>query len=104
MTSMTIVVELRCDLVISVKLKYYFEMKPLCYTMTGATWTIDIVEEEILMKLVILVSEIKAIYSPPPKCSVRPTILGIILNSSQIEFNWLEVCSGLCWSVKDSQT
>ena len=57
MTPMTIVVELRCDLVISVKLKYYFEMKPLCYTMTGSSWTIDIVEEEILIKLVILVSE-----------------------------------------------
>ena len=78
MTSMTIVVELRCDLVISVKLKYYFEMKPLCCTMTGATWTIDIVEEEILMKLVILVSEIKAIYSPPAQCSAHPILRVII--------------------------
>ena len=64
MTPMTIVVELGCDLVISVKLKYYFEMKPLC--CTGSAWTIDIVEEEILIKFVILVSEIKTIYSPPP--------------------------------------
>ena len=81
MTPMTIVVELRCDLVISVKLKYYFEMKPLSsvlYTMTGSDWTIDIVEEEILIKLVILVSEIKAIYSPPAQCSAHPILRVII--------------------------
>ena len=78
MTPMTIVVELRCDLVISVKLKYYFEMKPLCCTMTGSSWTIDILEEEILIKLVILVSEIKAIYSPPAQCSAHPILRVII--------------------------
>ena len=46
--------------------------------MTGSSWTIDILEEEILIKLVILVSEIKAIYSPPAQCSAHPILRVII--------------------------
>ena len=57
-------------------------------TMTGPGWTIDIVEEEILIKLVILVSEIKAIYSPPPKCSVQPSILRVVIPPRYLEFGF----------------
>ena len=70
-------------------------------TMTGSGWTMDIVEEEILIKLVILVSEIKAIYSPPPKCSVQPILRVIILPDRvqlALSLKHALVCSGLVGS------